>query len=177
MTNNIWLAYLTYGAGVGIGVACAYVPMVAVVGGWFERRRVAALGVAVAGIGVGTLVGSPTAEALVEAYGWRSSYRILAVAATALMLVAAIGARRPPMHADTAELPRLSALMRGRALMFTFLYASVLVLSASLFMPFVYLPDYVSGLGRTGGATLVGIIGGASVVGRLGLGALGPLSP
>ncbi|WP_420443843.1 ferrochelatase [Candidatus Poriferisodalis sp.] len=177
MTNNIWLAYLTYGVGVGVGVACAYVPMVAVVGGWFERRRVAALGVAVAGIGVGTLVGSPTAEALVEAYGWRSSYRILAVAATALMLVAAIGARRPPMHADTAELPRLSALMRGRALMFTFLYASVLVLSASLFMPFVYLPDYVSGLGRTGGATLVGIIGGASVVGRLGLGALGAIVP
>src|SRR5271155_5957865 len=35
--DRLWLGYLTYGLGVGVGVACAYVPMVAVVGGWFLR--------------------------------------------------------------------------------------------------------------------------------------------
>src|ERR1019366_43822 len=49
MIDRLWLGYLTYGLGVGAGVACAYVPMVAVVGGWFIRRRNTALGIAVAG--------------------------------------------------------------------------------------------------------------------------------
>ena len=56
LVNNIVVGYLTYGIGAGIGVGCAYVPMVAAVGGWFERDRTKAMGVAVAGIGVGTLV-------------------------------------------------------------------------------------------------------------------------
>ena len=59
--NSIWLGFITYGLGVGIGVACSYVPMVATVGAWFERDRTKALGVAVSGIGVGTLVGAPLA--------------------------------------------------------------------------------------------------------------------
>ena len=177
LADDIWLAYATYGVGVGLGVACAYVPMVAVVGGWFERRRVAAMGVAVAGIGVGTLVGSPAADALISAYGWRTSYRMLAIASAALMAAAALGARRPPAHPDAGKLPPLGALLAGRAAVFTFLYLAMLMLSASLFMPFVYVPDYVSGLGRSGGALLVGIIGGASIVGRLGLGALGTVMP
>lgn len=54
--GSIWLGYITYGLGVGTAVACGYVPMVAMVGGWFERRRTTALGIAVAGIGAGTLV-------------------------------------------------------------------------------------------------------------------------
>src|SRR5271170_6164576 len=37
--HRLWLAYLSYGAGVGVGVACSYVPAVSVVGGWFMRRR------------------------------------------------------------------------------------------------------------------------------------------
>ena len=31
--------YVVYGAGVGLGIACGYVPMLAVVGGWFERYQ------------------------------------------------------------------------------------------------------------------------------------------
>lgn len=177
LADDLWIAYATYGVGAGIGVACAYVPMVAVVGGWFERQRVAAMGVAVAGIGVGTLIGSPAADWLIDAYGWRNSYRILAVAAAALMALAALGARRAPGHVEPGELPSLSVLLSGRRAVFVSIYLSMLLLSASLFMPFVYLPDYVAGIGRSGGALLVGIIGGASIVGRLGLGALGTVVP
>ena len=66
MIDRLWLGYLTYGLGVGVGVACAYVPMVAVVGGWFLRRRNTALGIAVAGIGFGTVFGAPIAAALID---------------------------------------------------------------------------------------------------------------
>src|SRR5688572_13287539 len=33
--QSIWIGYITYGLGAGTAVACAYVPMVATVGGWF----------------------------------------------------------------------------------------------------------------------------------------------
>jgi len=67
---SIWLGYLTFGLGVGLGTACGYVPMVAAVGGWFERRRALAIGIAVSGIGVGTLAVPPAAALLVGALGW-----------------------------------------------------------------------------------------------------------
>ena len=94
--GSIWLGYLTYGVGVGIAVACAYVPMVAAVGAWFLRRRTAALGVAVAGIGVGTLVVAPISERLIDAYGWRTAYVVLGVAGAGLLLVASLGASAAP---------------------------------------------------------------------------------
>ena len=76
MAGSLPVALAAYGLGVGIGVACAYVPMVALVGGWFERRRTLALGVAVAGIGLGTLIVPPATAALIEAAGWRDAYLV-----------------------------------------------------------------------------------------------------
>ena len=75
--TSLGIALAAYGLGVGIGVACAYVPMVALVGAWFERRRTLALGVAVAGIGIGTLMIPPATAALIEQAGWRDSYLVL----------------------------------------------------------------------------------------------------
>ena len=47
-------------------------------------------------------------------------------------------------------------------------------MSLALFVPFVFIKSYAEdrGIGSSAAATLVGVIGGASVVGRLGLGAL-----
>jgi MFS family permease len=59
--TSLWQAYVGHGLGVGLAVACCYVPLVATVGGWFQRRRTLAVGVAVSGIGLGTLVGAPVA--------------------------------------------------------------------------------------------------------------------
>src|SRR6202045_5001031 len=96
MIDRLWLGYITYGLGVGVGVACAYVPMVAVVGGWFLRRRNTALGIAVAGIGFGTLFGAPIAPALIAPFGWRATYSVFAIATTAILLGVAYVAERPP---------------------------------------------------------------------------------
>ena len=58
--------YAAYGLGVGLGVGCAYVPAVGAVQRWFVRRRGFASGLAVSGIGVGTLVMPPLASLLIE---------------------------------------------------------------------------------------------------------------
>ena len=168
--ESIEVGYLTYGLGVGLGVACCYVPMVATVGGWFEQRRTLALGLAVAGIGTGTLVLVPVVEWLIDDRGWREAYRVLAFVAGGLLVLAALGATRPPTAAGR-PVPVRDAI-RGRT-DFWILYVSSLLLSVSLFTPFVFMADYVDVAGVDGSAAvLLGLIGMASIVGRLGFGAV-----
>ncbi|MBN3772507.1 MFS transporter [Burkholderia sp. Se-20378] len=76
--------YVAYGLGVGLGVGCAYVPAVGAVQRWFVRRRGFASGLAVAGIGVGTLVMPPLASTLIAHAGWRVAYFTLAVIAVVI---------------------------------------------------------------------------------------------
>ncbi|MGI9614143.1 MAG: MFS transporter [Acidimicrobiales bacterium] len=171
--SSIWLGYLTYGIGVGIGVACVYVPMVAAVGGWFDRQRTTALGFAVAGIGVGTLTIAPLSEWLIDRYGWRTSYVVLAIGAAGLLAIASIWAAKPPLDQGASEMPAtLGRVVRERS-EFWILYGAMALVSVALFVPFVFLPDYLDTEGISGPAGwLIGLIGISSVVGRLGLGAL-----
>jgi MFS family permease len=171
MIDRLWLGYLTYGLGVGVGVACAYVPMVAVVGGWFLRRRNTALGIAVAGIGFGTVCGAPLAAISIAHLGWRATYVAFAVVTTAILLGCAWIVERPPIHVTPSRV-RLGDALRSPA--FGFMYASAVAVSVVLFVPFVYLPSFARdhGASEFASAALVGVIGGASVAGRMGLGSL-----
>ena len=69
--------YAAYGLGVGLGVGCSYVPVLGAVQRWFVRRRGFASGLAVSGIGVGTLVMPPLAALFIAALGWREAYLVL----------------------------------------------------------------------------------------------------
>lgn len=168
--QSIEVGYVTYGLGVGIGVACGYVPMVAVVGGWFERRRSAALGIAVAGIGLGTVVASPSAAWLIDQLGWRTTYIVFAALSTAMLLVSAALAERPPRGVATSTTLSLRRSIRTRP--FLLLYVSSILLSLALFQVFVYLPDFAEdqGAGDVAAAALVAVVAGASIAGRLALG-------
>ncbi|KVS37692.1 MFS transporter [Burkholderia cepacia] len=82
--HTLMQVYVAYGLGVGFGVGCAYVPSVGAVQRWFVRRRGFASGLAVAGIGVGTLVMPPLASTLIAQVGWRGAYFTLAVIAVVI---------------------------------------------------------------------------------------------
>ncbi len=172
VAGSIWVGLATYSLGVGVAVACGYVPMVAAVGGWFDRHRTTALGVAVAGIGFGTLVVAPLSSWLIDEHGWRVAYRVLAVAGMILLLVCASIASAPPIHGSDEPLRPIRELLRLGP--FRVLFGSGLLMSLALFVPFVFLASYAEERDISSGlaATLVGLIGGSSIVGRLGLGAL-----
>ena len=173
--GSLGVALAAYGLGVGIGVACAYVPMVALVGAWFERRRTLALGVAVAGIGVGTLVIPPATAALIEAVGWRDAYLVLAAVGVAALGLCALGAAPAPVGHGAGSVSLREALRDSQ---YRRLYLATALLGVPLFVPFVYLPSYAEdrGVDPVLAAGLIGAIGTASVAGRLALGALaGPL--
>jgi MFS family permease len=169
--DRLWVGYLTYSLGVGIGIAAAYVPMVAVVGGWFLRRRNSALGIAVAGIGCGTVTVAPIAAALIERLGWRQTDIVFGVAGAAILLGCAAVVERPPVHVVPSEI-KIGEAIRTPA--FGLLYINSFLSSLALFVPFVYLPAFAHdhGISEVAAAALVGVIGGASVAGRLGLGAM-----
>ena len=176
--DRLWIAYLTYGAGVGVGVGCSYVPIIAAVGGWFERRRALAVGVAVSGIGLGTLVAAPLAAWFIDAYGWRTVYLGFAVAGSAVLVLSALLIPAPP-DAPAGGRRRTGAALRTPT--YRWLYLANLLLCLVLFVPFVHLPAFAeeAGVAPTAAAGLVGIVGATSILGRVVLGAVadgaGPL--
>ncbi len=163
---RIEYGYVTYGLGIGLGVACCYVPVVSQVTGWFQRRRAAALGVAVSGIGAGTILGPPVSQALIDAYGWRTTYQILAgVAAVGFLAAAALIAPAPSMAG--APPVRLGALFRSP--LFRAMYIAGFLMSLGLFVPFVFLKPYAEtqGIDPARAAVLVSVLGIGSLLGRL----------
>ncbi len=169
--QSLGLGYVTYGAGVGVAAACGYVPMVSVVGGWFRDQRAVAVGLAVAGIGVGTSVMSPLSAALIDRWGWRDTYVFFAVVGSLILLACVPLIARPPGD-GTAQPSRFtdalaSAVFRRFAL-------SAAVLGMALFVPFVFVGQYAKerGVGEVPAAVLVGVLGASSVVSRVGFGSL-----
>ena len=167
--DQLWMGYLTYGVAVGIASGCSFVPMVAVVSGWFERRRNAAIGLTVSGIGCGTLCAAPLIGMLIHRYGWRTTYLMLGVISAALLALCAAIIERPPAPLVRTR-PRLGDVARKPA--FIMLCLAGALSNVGTFIPFVYLPDFAQSrnVGTVAAASLLGIIGGASVIGRLGLG-------
>lgn len=166
--EQIWVGYLTYGIGVGLGAACAYVPTLAIVGGWFTRQRNAALGVAATGTGCGMLAMPPLAATLIEHFGWRHANMILGVSCALLLTICASVSERPPLASASSH--SLGRVVRSPA--FVMLYVSWILATAALFVPFVFLPAFALDLGvsQLMAAALISVLGGMSVIGRLGLG-------
>lgn len=193
----LWQVYAGYGLGVGIGVGFAYVPAIAVVQRWFTRRRGFASGVAVAGIGLGTLVVPPLAQSLIAHFGWRDAYLALGLATLVLGPLVSILVEHSPagrgLHPDgigpeepmpehgiggtqqaTNASPdaRVGEAVRSRA--FRLLYVSGFAAALGLFIPFVHLVPFAVGHGmpRSLAIWLLSLIGLGSTFGRFALGGL-----
>jgi MFS family permease len=177
----LWQVYLGYGLGVGVGVGFSYVPSVAAVQRWFVRGRGTASGLAIAGIGIGTLLGAPLAAELIAAIGWRNTYLVLAGVAALGAVVAGSLVRRGPEHyglgpdgdapapgATGGRLPGLSVGQAMRTRPFWLIYVGAMLLSFGLFAPFVHLVPYARdmGLGENFGVWLIALLGVGSTVGR-----------
>ena len=166
---QMWTGYLAYGIGAGIGASCAYIPTLALVGGWFSRHRTTALGLAAAGTGCGTLLVPPVAAVLIEAYGWRTTYALFGAGSFVLLLLCA-GLARPPPLAQTGHTTSLRRVVCSRP--FVLLYASWVLATTGLVASMVFLPPFAhaTGVSPVAASSLISIIGGMSVLGRSGIG-------
>ena len=169
--DSLGAGYVTYGAGVGLAAACGYVPMVATVGGWFAEYRAVAVGLAVAGIGVGTLVISPLSASMIDRYGWRDTYVVFAFGGAAILLACVPLMDKPP--GDGTPQPSRFRDAVGSPV-FRQLLVSAFALGLALFVPFVFVGQYAKerGVDSVQAAVLVGVLGGSSVLSRIGFGSL-----
>jgi MFS family permease len=186
IARSLTEVYLAYGLGVGLGIGCSYVPVLGVVQRWFIKRRAFASGLAVSGIGMGTLILPPLSALLIDSLGWRDAYLVLAVVGSALgvgmacLLVDRPSDRNlfPDGHQTAAAaiaapqgLSLREAVVTKR---FWALYAACLVASFGAFVPFVHLVPFALDLGiaKASAILLLGVIGVGSTIGRFLLGGL-----
>ncbi|MFN0147985.1 MAG: MCT family MFS transporter [Dehalococcoidia bacterium] len=188
--RELWQVYLTYSLAVGVGLGAAYVPAVSAIQRWFVRRRGLASGIAVSGIGLGTLCMPLITTWIIETAGWERAYLVLGIAMAAggipaALLVEHSPARRalgpdgdtpvPIPAGSSTAVAGFSAREAIRTRTFVLFYGAAAASGLALFIPFAHLVPYAKdhGLSTTRGALLVGCIGIGSTLGRL---ATGPVA-
>ena len=74
LTTQPWHLYLTIGVLVGAGSICiGYSGQSFYLPNWFNRRRGLAIGVAFAGVGIGSVTLLPWVQAMIDHSGWRTA--------------------------------------------------------------------------------------------------------
>jgi MFS family permease len=74
LTREPWHLYLTIGVMVGTGSTClGYSGQSQFLPNWFVRRRGLAMGIAFAGVGIGSVTLLPWVQHMIEATGWRTA--------------------------------------------------------------------------------------------------------
>jgi MFS family permease len=184
LARTLGEVYWAYGLGIGLGVGCSYVPALGAVQRWFAKHRGFASGIAVSGIGVGTLVMPPLAALLIETLGWRHAYVGLGVGATVVGVGMSLLIENDPrdrgLNPDgDSSAPGItqsgtSVREAVRSRRFIGLYAACLTCSFGLFVPFVHLIPYAidHGARQSSAVLLLGAIGVGSTAGRFFLGGL-----
>lgn len=189
-----WHLYAAFGFLTAITVAAAgWVPALVQVQRDFKDRLGLAVGLLSAGVGIGMTFVVPLTQFLIDAYGWRTAFRVLALICVLWIVPSSVyllrlrnrgqspmgpvaepsrAQRRKPLYNAT-----LSEAARGEVfwLMFAaFFFGNVC--SQTLHVHQVaYLVD--QGVTATVAATVVGLVGASSIVGKIGGGWLADRFP
>jgi OFA family oxalate/formate antiporter-like MFS transporter len=96
-TTTLGWLFFWFGAIAGIGNGFGYATPIPVMAKWFPDRRGLAVGLAVAGYGGGSAIFGPlAANWLIPAYGWRTTFQVLAVIFLVMTLVGSYLLQNPP---------------------------------------------------------------------------------
>lgn len=113
-TESLAAFYARYIALAILGLGTTHVAFARVISVWFDRRRGLALGLALAGLGVGGIIWPLLSQWAITEYGWRTAYVIVALAvATVGILSIGLVVRESPeamgLRADGEAAPAAEA--------------------------------------------------------------------
>ncbi len=181
--STLWQIYLFYGVIIGIGMSGVLVPLLSTVARWFIKRRNVMTGIALTGIGLGSLIAPPVANRLISLYDWRVSYILLGCLVLAVGVLAAQFLKRDPTRAghvpdggDEAGEEMLQGRNEGFSLreaahtrQFWMLFGIFVCLGFSYFSIVVHIVPHITDLGISAakGATILAALGGAGIVGNV----------
>jgi MFS family permease len=195
--ETMWQIYAVYGLGIGIGIGSAYAPSMGVVQRWFVKRRGLASGIAVTGIGLGTLGMPVFSAALIHWSDWRTAYLAMSILVFTCGVSAAIlitdspqrrglvpdgdeikasdlNASQKTFKTNATRIREISLKDALHTKQFWLLYTGSFSFGLGLFIPFVHLIPFSNDLGlpNATGVMLFSLIGVGSTVGRFMLGSI-----
>ena len=179
----VWQLYLFYGVFSAIGMCGADIILLSTVARWFVRRRGAATGIIKVGSGTGIMILPLLASRLIETYDWRTAYVILGAVSLIVIVSLSQFFRRDP--AEMGLLPYGSqdsdgktatsaeeGLPIGAAVRTSQFWTVCLAYFSIVFNTYTVMTHTVQhaidlGIAAMSAASVISIIGGASIIGRL----------
>lgn len=166
---------------VGLGVGLVYVPAVSTIARWFVLWRSSASGIALAGTGLGTLLGPVVAGALMEHLSWQLTMQVYAAAIALTGLAAAAVLRGRPeelgLHPDGVppsgdpaagqSAQGMDLAQAARQARFWWYFAAIFLGSIGLFLALIHINPLArqQGLSVAQANGLIGLIGVGNVLG------------
>lgn len=181
-TNSVWQLFLFQGFIVGIGISGVDVVLLSTIARWFVRRRGTMSGIVKVGTGAGTLIAPLVLAWLISQGGWRYAYLVVGITLLVLVVVSAQFLRRDPARMgllpdgaavrNTADISKAeSGLTFREALRARAFWMVCLMFFSTFFCTFSMIVHFAPAVVLNGqteavGATMVSVLGGASIVGR-----------
>lgn len=166
-TGVVGVAVLAYALGTGVAAACTLAPLLAAAASWHPRWRTVAVAIVSAGNGLGAMLMGPWLAGSIAVRGLASTWSVIAVGGTGLLLASAVCLRAPvePSTRSTPWRPR-QLVADGPLLR---LYLPAVMGSTGLIATFTYLVRFGQDLGLqpTQAARLLGTLGAVGIIGRL----------
>jgi predicted MFS family arabinose efflux permease len=150
-----------------------------VISGAFEKNRSQAISIAICGISIATMLAPISGRLLIDAYGWRMAWVMLALVWTGPALVLALlffhdrrPAARPKSEqpADAVPKPALRRAMLSSTFIRLALAVTVLGMAGSSFNFHIFPALIDKGMNATTAASVAGVLGAAAIAGKLSLG-------
>ncbi|KAF9199160.1 hypothetical protein BGZ49_010759 [Haplosporangium sp. Z 27] len=164
--------YICQGVILGIGSSFVYLPAVSCPAHWFEKYRSIAIGIVVCGSGLGGLILGPLTEYLISNVGVQWTLRIQGI-----MCLVGIGGSGMLLKTRVKKVPGQSQrtpmdFTICKEVPFVTLTLANFLTSLGYMIPFFFLSTFAVFHHQTAqtGAVMIGVMNGASLVGRLSLG-------
>ncbi len=189
LVTRAWHLYLAFGLATAIGVATAgWTPAVVLVQRQWTTRLGLALGIAGSGVGLGIFLVVPLCQWLIDAYGWRWAFRTLGSLAVLWILPATMLCIRdvPAPVRPVSAPPGALAEPAGHSLPRALASPSFQLIGLAVFLGSIcsqtlhvhqaaFLVD--QGLSAMTAASVISVVGAASIVGKTGGGFVSDLLP
>ncbi|KAI0654437.1 MFS general substrate transporter [Cubamyces menziesii] len=173
--TQLWQLYITQGLLYGIGSSMYYFPIMSLTPAYFDRNRGAAMGIVLAGSGVGGLVLSPVFHTLLTRLGIQWALRILGIWNFLLGIpISSVLTKKHGAAANVAGRTRVSMAMIKRG---TFILQSLgaLLQAAGNMVPVYFLTTYsvaVLSYSSSTGSLLLAVNTAVNSAARIGMGIL-----
>lgn len=167
---------------VGLGIGTNWTVPTTAIQRWFYGRRRAglALGIVLAGVGMGALVFAPVINQLILSYGWRNAFLIIGLLFFGIIVLSSLVVRKSPAPTDAVPGQEIRAPQPAQAIGWTagkviispaFIAIALIISIANMsaHVVTVHLVPHAAdaGISATASAAAIGLMGGFTVPGRV----------